>query len=156
MTENKQSIELKLVAAFFFVTGVYGAFNSIISFPIVEDLLQILFGGFLIVIFGLTALSGYFIFIENDKGLEYARAIAALQIVHFHIGGIGYYFVTGVYAFVGLINADFGLRFGLDNGMFINVASDPSLFILRINILAIGVFIYISKLLNRLDYESDE
>jgi hypothetical protein len=67
-----RSIELKLVSAFFLVSGLYGFINSSILIS-QGGILNILFMAFITVIFGLTAYSRYLIFREDPKGIEYDR-----------------------------------------------------------------------------------
>jgi uncharacterized membrane protein len=150
-----KTTELKLIGAFFLVAGLYGLvtfisivfpFNGLVS---LLNLIPTLF-------FALTLYSGYLILLkEDEKGLEYGRAVIALQIVQFHIMGIGYLFVTGGYIFVGVTNLNFGINFGLENTFVINLAEETNNFQLRINVLALAIFMYLSKVLKKIENEQE-
>ena len=150
-----RTTEIKLIGAFFLVAGLFGLFTFLtIIFPL--DNIVSLINIFPTILFGLTLYSGYLLLLkENVKGLEIGRAVIALQIIHFHIAGVGYLFVTGVYAFLGFANLDFGLKFGLDNTFVINLSEETDLILFKINILALGIFIYLTKVMNKI-YEEQE
>ena len=99
-----RTTEIRLIGAFFLVAGLFGFFTfATLIFPL-NDLINVL-NIFPAILFALTLYSGYLLLLkENPKGLEIARAVVALQIIHFHIAGIGYMFVTGVYIFIGFSN----------------------------------------------------
>jgi hypothetical protein len=151
-----KSKEVKIVGAFLLITGISGSVLFLtILFPFrnIISLLNII----PIVLFLLTAYSGYLILIkESENGLVYGRAIVALQIIKFHILGIGYYFVTGGYLFIGFNNLNFGFDFGLGTKFSVQIFDDISNVMFQLNILALVVFIYLSKLLNRIDEKTEE
>lgn len=102
-------------------------------------------------LFALALYSGYLLLLkENTKGLEIARALVAMQIVNFNIAGIGYLFVTGVYIFIGFFNNDFGMNFGLGNTFHITVLDETTSVVFRMNILALGAFIYLTRVIGKL------
>ena len=105
--------------------------------------------------FGLTGYAGFQLLKENEKGLEIARAIIAIQIISFHIAGLGYSFVTGAYLFVGITNAQIGFKFGLETNLSITLADESTDFVLRLNLLAIIAFIYLSRLLKQVEDDND-
>src|SRR5688572_5363326 len=117
-----RTTEIKLIGAFFLVAGLFGLFTFLgLIFPL-DSIISIL-NIFPTVLFALTLYSGYLLLLkENVKGLEIGRAVIALQIIHFHIAGVGYLFVTGVYIFVGFANLDFALTFGLENTFTVNIS----------------------------------
>ena len=150
-----KTIEIKLVGAFFLVAGLFGLFTFLgLIFPLDNfiSFLNIL----PTILFGLTVYSGYLLLLkENVRGLEIGRAVIAVQIIQFHIAGLGYLFVTGAYIFVGFANLNFALNFGLDNTFTINLSDDTSNVVFRVNILALAIFIYLTKVMNRI-YDSQE
>ena len=150
-----RTTEIKLVGAFFLVAGLFGFFTFIsIALPLV-DLVSIL-NLFPTLLFALTLYSGYLLLLkENPKGLEIGRAVVALQIIQFNIGGLTYVFFTGAYVTVGFVNLDFGMRFGLENTFQINLLDDTSNLVLHLNILALGIFIYLTKAINKIHDEED-
>jgi len=150
-----RTTEIKLVGAFFLVAGLFGLFTFLrMVFPL--DNLMSLVNIFPTVLFGLTVYSGYLLLLkENVKGLEIGRAVIALQIIHFHIAGVGYLFVTGAYIFLGFSNLNFGLNFGLENTFTINISEESDNILFRINILALAVFIYLTKVMNKI-YDEQE
>jgi hypothetical protein len=150
-----KTTEIKLVAAFFLVAGLFGlvTFSGLI-FPL-DNLARLLYI-FPTVLFGLAVYSGYLLLIKEDiKGVEIGRAVIALQIIQFHIAGLGYLFVTGAYVFVGFENLNFGLNFGLENTFLINLSEDTSNVVFRVNVLAVGIFIYLTRMLNKF-YDQQE
>ena len=153
--KNRNSTELKILAAILFVAGFYGFVSSLLAIFSAENFVGIIFHLGLILIFGLTTLSGLLIFKENEKGLVYARAIVALQFINFKIAGLGYYFVTGAYLFVGINGSEIGFEYGLNTGMNF-ILGDSDVLMFRLNLLAIGAFIYLTRLLNQLDEEEIE
>lgn len=146
-----KSTEIKVIAAFFLVAGGYGLVHFLnFVFPL-NDLLSILYI-FPTFLYALTLYSGYLLLIKNDeKGLIYGRAVVAMQMVHFVIGGISYLFVTGAFLFAGFENFSFGFNFGLDNVFMINIDAPGNMFALKGNVLAIGVFLYLSKTLKKVE-----
>ena len=150
-----RTTEIKLVGAFFLVAGLFGLFTFLgMVFPL--DNLMSLVNIFPTVLFGLTVYSGYLLLLkENVKGLEIGRAVIALQIIHFHIAGVGYLFVTGAYIFLGFSNLNFGLNFGLENTFTINISEESDNILFRINILALAVFIYLTKVMDKI-YDEQE
>lgn len=150
-----KTTEIKLVGAFFLVAGLFGFVTFLgVIFPLNElgKLLYILPA----VLFGLAVYSGYLLLIkENIKGIEIARAVIALQMIQFHIAGLGYLFVTGAFLFVGFENANLGFNFGLESVFSVTLSEDTSNVVLRINILAVGIFFYLTKTLNKF-YDDQE
>jgi hypothetical protein len=148
-----KSTEIKLIGAFFLVAGLYGFITFLgIIFPL--NGFGSFFNLFPTLLFALTLYSGYLILLkEDEKGLEYGRAVIALQIVQFHILGVGYLFVTGGYIFIGFTNFNFGIKFGLDNTFMINLAEETNNFQLRLNVLALTIFMYLSKVMNKIENE---
>ena len=150
-----RTTEIKAIGAFFLVTGLFGLFAFLgLIFPL--DNLASLVNIFPTVLYGLTVYSGYqLLFKENIKGLEIGRAVIILQVINFHVAGLGYLFVTGAYIFVGFTNLNFALNFGLENTFLINLSDDTSNVVFRVNILALAIFIYLTKLMNKI-YENEE
>jgi hypothetical protein len=150
-----RTTEIKLVGAFFLVAGLFGFFTFVsIALPLV-DLVSIL-NLFPTLLFALTLYSGYLLLLkENPKGLEIGRAVVALQIIQFHIGGLGYLFVTGVYIFIGFVNLDFATTVGIENTFHVNLSDDTSNVAFRLNILALGVFIYLTRVIKKIQDEED-
>lgn len=150
-----RTTEIKAIGAFFLVAGLFGLFRFLVLiFPL--DNLVSLVNLFPTVLYGLTVYSGYqLLFKENIKGLEIGRAVIILQIINFHIAGLGYLFVTGAYIFVGFTNLNFALNFGLENTFLINLSDDTSNVVFRVNILALAIFIYLTKVMNKI-YENEE
>ncbi len=145
-----RTTEIKLIGAFLLVAGLFGlfAFLALNSSP---DNLVNLLNIFPTILFGLTVYSGYLLLLkENVKGLEIGRAVIALQIINFHIAGLGYLFVTGAYIFVGFTNLNFALNFGLANTFIINLSEDTSNVVFRLNILALAIFIYLTRVINKI------
>ena len=155
MKEAFKTTEIKLVGAFFLVAGLFGLFTFLdLIFPL-DSIISIL-NIFPTVLFALTLYSGYLLLLkENVKGLEIGRAVIALQIIHFHIAGIGYLFVTGVYVFVGFANLDFGLTFGLENTFTINISEETDNLLFKVNILALAIFIYLTRVMNKIHEEQE-
>jgi hypothetical protein len=148
-----KSTELKLIGAFFLVAGLYG-FITLLStiFPINGFISFLNF--FPTLFYALTLYSGYLILLKEDEaGLEYGRAVIALQIIQFHILGVGYLFVTGGYIFIGVTNLNFAINFGLENTFVINLAEETNNFQLRLNILALAIFMYLSKVMSKIESE---
>ncbi len=146
-----KTTELKLIGAFFLVAGLYGFITFLgIIFPL--NGFVSFFNLFPTLLYALTLYSGYLILLkEDEKGLEYGRAVIALQIVQFHILGVGYLFITGGYIFIGLTNLNFGINFGLDNTFVINLSEETNNFQLRLNVLAFAIFMYLSKVMNKIE-----
>jgi hypothetical protein len=139
---------------YFWFGGVLGFLTFLRLLLSLNDLTSFL-NIFPTLLFGLTLYSGYLLILkENEKGLEIGRAVIALQIIHFHIAGIGYLFVTGVYIFIGFSNAAFGINFGLDNTFLMNITDDTDRFTFRINVLALAIFIYLTKVMHKINEES--
>ena len=150
-----RTTEIKLIGAFFLVAGLFGLFTFLgLIFPL-DNILSLL-NIFPTVLFALTLYSGYLLLLkENVRGLEIGRAVIALQIIHFHIAGIGYLFVTGIYIFVGFANLDFRLTFGLENTFMINISEETDNILFKVNILALAIFIYLTKVRNKI-YDEQE
>lgn len=150
-----RTTEVRLIGAFFLVAGLFGLSTFLgLIFPI-DNIISLL-NIFPTVLFGLTFYSGYLLLLkENVRGLEIGRAVITLQIVQFHIAGLGYLFVTGAYIFVGFANLNFALTFGVENTFTINLSDDTSNVVFRLNILALSIFIYLTKLMNRI-YDNQE
>jgi len=150
-----RTTEIKLIGAFFLVAGLFGLFNFLtLIFPL--DNLIGLINIFPTLLFGMTVYSGYLLLLkENAKGLEIGRAVIILQIIQFHIAGLGYLFVTGAYIFIGFANLNFGMNFGLENTFTINLSDDTSNIVFRINILALAIFIYLTRVMNKI-YDNQE
>jgi hypothetical protein len=144
-----KTTEVKLIGAFFLVAGLVGLFTFLgLIFPM--DNLVSLINLFPTILFGLTVYAGYLLLIKDSvKGLEIGRAIIALQIVNFHIAGVGYLFVTGAYIFVGFTNLNFALSFGMESAFIINLSDDTSNVAFRLNILALPIFIYMTRVIDR-------
>ena len=144
-----RTTEIKLVGAFFLVAGLFGLFTFFgLVFPL-NNLVSVL-NLFPTMLFALTVYSGYLLLLkENVKGLEIGRAVIALQVINFHIGGVGYLFVTGAYMFAGFVDLDIGITAGLENTFVINIADESDQVVFRVNILALAIFIYLSKVMNR-------
>lgn len=153
--KHLHTTEIKLIGAFFIVAGLYGLSMFLaVTFPL-HDIISLL-NLFPTALFALTTYSGYLLLVkENAKGLEIGRAVIALQLIQFHIAGLGYLFVTGAYAFVGFANLNFGLTFGLQNTFTINISEDTSHVVFRLNILALSVFIYLTRLMNKIDDDQE-
>ncbi len=145
-----KTTEIKLIGAFFLVAGLFGFFSFLgMIFPI-DNLISFL-NIFPTVLYGLTVYSGYLLLLkENVKGIEIGRVVIVLQIIQFHIAGLGYLFVTGAYLSAGFVNFNFGLNFGFENTFTINLSEDTSNVIFRVNILALAVFIYLTKVMNKI------
>lgn len=150
-----RSIEVKLIAAFLLVTGLLGFVTLLFRIAALDNLFESLVYLIGAVIFGVAAYSGLLLLQEKEKGLEIARGIVAIQILNFNIAGLGYSFVTGAFLFVGIANARLGFDFGLDTRLAITLADDSSNFVLQANLLAIVAFIYLSRLLKRVEDASD-
>ncbi len=150
-----KSTEIKLIGAFFLVGGLFGFITFIgMIFPL-NNFISFL-NLFSTLFFALTFYSGYLLLLkENENGLEIGRAVIALQIIQFHIMGIGYLFVTGGYIFAGFNNINFGVTFGLENTFVINFSEETSNFIFRVNILALGIFIYLTRIIKKIDDERE-
>jgi hypothetical protein len=150
-----RTTEIKLIGAFFLVAGLFGLFAFLtLIFPL--DNLISLMNIFPTILFGMTVYSGYLLLLrENVKGLEIGRAVIVLQIIQFHIAGLGYLFVTGAYIFVGFANLNFAMNFGLENTFTINLSDDTSNVVFRVNILALAIFIYLTRVMNKI-YENEE
>ena len=153
--EKFKSTEIKLIGAFFLVAGLFGFFRFLILiFPI--DNFVSLFNLFPTMLYGLTLYSGYLLLIkEDEKGLEIGRAVISLQIINFNIAGLGYVFITGAYLFFGFRNLNVHLNFGLDNIFLVNLYEESADFIFNINILALGVFLYLSRTLSKIEREKE-
>jgi hypothetical protein len=150
-----RSTEVKLIGAFFLVAGVWGfvVFLSRI-FPL-NNFLSFL-NIFPTVLFGLTFYSGFLLLLKEDnKGLEIGRAIIAVQIINFNIAGLEYLFVTGAYIFCGFTNLKFAIKFGFENTFWIGIYDEPTNFVLRLNILALAVFLYLSRTIRIIDIETE-
>lgn len=132
--------EIKLIGAFLLVAGLYGLCTFVdLVFPL-DNFISVL-NIFPTILFGLTVYAGYLVLLKEDvKGLEIGRAVIALQVIQFHIAGIGYLFVTGAYVFFGFANLHFALTFGLENTFLINLTDDTSDVVFRLNILALTFF----------------
>jgi hypothetical protein len=153
--QKLKSIEVKLIAAFLLVAGRWGFLAFLYRLFALDSGFEMILHLFAAGLFGLTTYSGFLLLKENEKGLEIGRAIVAMQIVNFHIAGLGYSFITGAYLFFGISNARFGFDFGLDTGFLIELADESTNFVLRLNILAVAVFVYLSRTLNRVQEEQD-
>ena len=153
--EKIKSTEIKLIAAFLLVSGVIGFANFLFRIAALDNAFETIIYLIAAAIFGLAAYSGFQLLKENEKGLEIARAIVAIQIVSFHIAGLGYAFVTGGYLFVGITNAKIGFNFGLETNLLITLADESSNFVLRLNLLAIIAFMYLSRLLKQVENDND-
>lgn len=150
-----KTTEVKLIGAFFLVAGLFGLFNFLsLIFPL-DNLISFL-NIFPTILFGMTVYSGYLLLLKEDvRGLEIGRAVVALQIIQFQIAGLGYFFVTGVYIFVGIVNFKFALNFGMDNTFLINLSESTDT-TFRINILAFAIFVYLTRVLNKIFDEEPE
>jgi hypothetical protein len=150
-----RTTEIKLVGAFFLVAGLFGLFTFLgVIFPL-DNFISFV-NLFPTLLFGLTVYSGYLLLIkENVKGLEIGRAVIALQIIQFHIAGLGYFFVTGAFIFVGFQNLNFAMNFGLQNTFTINLSEDTSNVLFKVNILALAIFFYLTRVMNKI-YEKQE
>jgi hypothetical protein len=150
-----KTTEIKLIGAFFLVAGLFGLFTFLaLIFPL-DNFISFL-NIFPTILFGMTVYSGYLLLLkENVKGLEIGRAVIALQIIQFHIAGLGYLFVTGAYVFVGFANLNFAMNFGLENMFAINLSDDSSNIVFRVNILALAIFSYLTRVMNKI-YDDQE
>ena len=63
--------------------------------------------------------------------------------------------MTGAYIFVGFANLNFGINFGLENTFTINLSDDTSNIVFRVNILALAIFIYLTRVMNKI-YDNQE
>ena len=107
-------------------------------------------------LYGLTLYSGYLLLIkEDEKGLEIGRAVISLQIINFNIAGLQYVFITGAYLFFGFRNINVHLNFGLENTFLIKLYNESQDFVFNINILALGVFLYLSRTLSKIEDEKE-
>jgi hypothetical protein len=150
--QKLRSAEIKLIGAFFLVAGLLGFFTfGVRIFPLDNIFLSIL-NLFPTVLFGFTFYSGYLLLLkENEKGLEIARAVSALQIIHFNIAGLEYAFITGAYLFFGFKNANIGFDFGLLTSFTVSLYDEAQATVFQINILALGVFLYLSRTIKRIE-----
>jgi hypothetical protein len=150
-----RSTEIKLTGAFFLVAGLFGFFTFVgMVFPL-DSLISFL-NIFPTVLYGLAAYSGYLLLLkENVRGIEIGRLVIILQVINFHVAGLGYLFVTGAYVFIGFANFDFGLNFGVDNTFAINLTEGTGVVIFRVNILALAIFIYLNRVLDKI-YDRQE
>lgn len=145
-----RTTEVKLIGAILLAAGLYGfvVFATLV-FPL-NDLVNVL-NIFPTSLFGMALYAGYLLLLkESPKGLGIARALVALQIIHFGIAGIEYLFVTGIYIFVGFSNLHFSMNFGLENTFQISFSDESNNFIFHVNILALFVFIYLTRVLDKL------
>ncbi len=151
-----KSTEIKIVGAFLLVSGLFGFFAFILTiFPL--NNFVAFFNIVPTFLFALTFYSGYLLLIKQDeKGIEYARAVVALQLINFHIYGVGYMFITGAFIFIGFNNLNFGFDVGLNTTFVINLSEETNNFLFRVNILALAVFIYLSRLMNRIEEEEEK
>ncbi|MEX2231159.1 MAG: hypothetical protein WD824_03290 [Cyclobacteriaceae bacterium] len=150
-----RTTEIKLIGAFFLVAGLFGFYTFLIMIFPLDNLISIV-NIFPTVLFGLTLYSGYLLLLkENVKGLEIGRAVIALQILHFHIAGIGYLFVTGAFIFTGFNNFNFGRTFGFQNTFLINISEETGNILFKVNILALAIFFYLTKVMKKI-YEEQE
>jgi hypothetical protein len=154
--QKLRSAEIKLIGAFFLVAGLLGFFTFLIRiFPLDNIFLSVL-NLFPTVLFGFTFYSGYLLLLkENEKGLEIARAVSSLQIIHFNIAGLEYIFITGAYLFFGFKNANVGFDFGLQTSFTVNLYDEAPAMVVQINILALGVFLYLSRTIRRIEGERE-
>ncbi|MFT5618550.1 MAG: hypothetical protein ACI85I_001785 [Arenicella sp.] len=150
-----QSKEAKIIGALFLISGIAGVFTFIaILFPF-NSLLSLI-NTVPLLLFAFTGYSGYLLLVqENEKGLDYLRAIVAVQIIQFHLFGIGYYFVTGGFATIGIINISLNFNFGFDNNFIINLTEENNDFILRLNILALFAFGYLTRMIQKVEREEE-
>ncbi|NOS92875.1 MAG: hypothetical protein HOP30_13205 [Cyclobacteriaceae bacterium] len=148
--EKLRSMEVKLIAAIFLIGGVSGFFLFFIKLLSFESSFLAIAHLVVSLLFLATAYSGYLLFKEEERGIEIGRAVILLQIVNFKIYGLTYFFVTGAYVFAGIYGQELGVKFGLDTGLSIVLDEDEPHFILRINLLALIIFIYLTKLLNKI------
>ena len=150
-----RTAEIKVIGILFLVAGLFGFLMFLPAiFPLdnLISLLNILPAG----LFVLAFYSGYLLLFKEDvKGLEIGRAVVALQIIHFHIAGVGYLFVTGVYVFVGFTNFNFNVSFGIENTFTVNVTEETSDVLIKANILALIIFMYLTRVRNKI-YDEEE
>jgi hypothetical protein len=150
-----KSTEVKLIAAFFLVTGFLGFVVLFSGILMVDNSIEGILYLFIAGLFGLTMYSGYLLLRGNENGLEIGRAIIALQIINFDIAGLSYLFTTGGAILFGLTNSKLGFDFVIETGFTINLSDESTNFILRVNLLAIGLFIYLSRIIRRIENEQE-
>ena len=149
-----KTTEVKLIGSFFLVCGIWGFVIFLGKIFPIDNLINVL-NIFPTILFGLTFYSGYLLLLkENEKGLEIGRAIIAIQILNFNIAGLEYLFITGVYIFCGFTNLNFALKFGFENTFWIGIYDGPTDFVLKINILALAIFLYLSRTIKKIDEET--
>jgi hypothetical protein len=151
-----RTTEIKIIGAFLLVSGLLGFFVFLPRVFPLDNLISFL-SMFPTFVFGLTFYAGYLLLLkEDERGLEIGRSVVAMQLLNFKIGGLGYSFITGAYVFFGFVNLHGGLNFGLETEFTVALSED-STFIFRINILALAVFIYLTrtmrKIEERIEYE---
>jgi hypothetical protein len=152
-----RTTEIKIIGAFFLVSGLLGFFLFLPRIFPLDNLISFL-SIFPTFVFGLTFYAGYLLLLrEDERGLEIGRSVVAMQLLNFKIGGLGYSFITGAYIFFGFVNLNGGLNFGLETEFSVTL-SDDSPFIFRINILALAVFIYLTRTMRKIEgrIESEE
>jgi hypothetical protein len=153
--DRLKRIEIKIIAAFFFVTGLTGLFAFLIKIFTLDNMLLIAIYLVASGLFGLTTYAGYLLFRENEKGLEFARAISAIQLIYFDISGVSYLFTTGFAIMFGLKNSDVGFDFVVQTGFTINLTDNPVNFIFKINLLALGIFLYLSRTISKVQDDKE-
>jgi hypothetical protein len=153
--DRLKRIEIRIIAAFFFVTGLTGLFAFLIKIFTLDNIFIIVMYLIASGLFGLTTYAGYLLFKEKEKGLEIGRAIAAMQIIYFDISGLSYLFTTGIAIMFGLKDSNVGFDFVVQTGFTINLIDEPVNFIFKINLLALGIFLYLSRTINKIQDDQD-
>ena len=142
-----EKIETKIIGAFLLGGGAVGTYRAIVtlSHDIGGGRLLILLIMASIMVF--TLYSGYQILNKEVQGLENGRAIMIIQFIQFAVMGLGVSFYTGGYLAVHLLRGRIGFSYDIDSAFIINFIDDPNYFLIRINLLAIAIFIYLTKLI---------
>lgn len=150
-----RTAEIKVIGILLMVAGLFGFLMFLPAIFPLDNLISLL-NIFPAGLFVLAFYSGYLLLFKEDvKGLEIGRAVVALQIIHFHIAGVGYLFVTGVYVFVGFTNFNFNVSFGIENTFAVNVSEETSNVLIKVNILALIIFMYLTRVRNKI-YDEEE
>jgi hypothetical protein len=134
--------------------GVLLILWSVINSDLTNNLLVMLFL-VMLVFFAYSILCGVLCLKYNERCLKYSLINQILQLIGVAAFGFAFEYAAGIYLHVGLDLTEgflIGFGFGISK-MIININTEPSLFELHFNIVALLLIIWIEKTTRRLKAE---
>ena len=138
--------KIKILAFYQILTGILGLlFLLLINLKNSSTIFVIIIG-----LYSFSIYSGYLLLTKNfEKGLDLSTYNQLIQVVGFGISGFTFEYFSGIYLSLGLnITNDTIINYNAGfNTWILNLGSNSTLFI-NINLVALGLIIFIFKLKN--------